>query len=56
MTEEWRPGTVRYPDTREPGAWVVSSPGDALYSGAIFCATEYWRDGKWLPMWSEDDA
>lgn len=55
MSEDWPPGTIRYPDTRGPGTWVVACPRDALYSLATMLATEFWQDGQWKPMWADDD-
>jgi hypothetical protein len=48
-----RPGSVRY---KRDGEWIVTSPGDPLYSTALFCAEEALTDNGWEPMFGEDNG
>lgn len=38
-------GDVRY---LRDGEWIVVNRHDLYYSGAVFCAEEWWLDGRWV--------
>lgn len=40
VRETHRPGTLRHQN--HSGEWVVTSPGNPLYSTATMAATQYW--------------
>jgi len=47
-------GAVRH---KRDGEWVVTSPGDAMYSTAIMLAVEYWNidRGEWVLIFEDGD-
>lgn len=44
-------GSVRYKDWL--GEWRMASPGDSLYSLALFLGEEWWDGDKWVEVESE---
>lgn len=53
MTATYRAGSLRYtnPETKES---TVYQPGDPLFSTAVMIAQEYWKNGKWLPIFEDE--
>jgi hypothetical protein len=42
-----RGGSVRY---KRDGQWIITNPGDPLYSAALFSAEEAYTDNGWEPI------
>ena len=47
------PGTVRH---KAGPHWIVTSPGEPLYSTATMCATEFWTGVEWRSIWPVEDG
>ena len=50
--ENYPAGTIRYKDGE--GKYIITSPHDPLYSTATMAVEEYWKDGKWWPLFGEE--
>lgn len=46
-----RSGSLRH---QRDGQWIMTSPGDSLYSLAQFVATEFWNGDTWVKIAEAD--
>lgn len=54
MSDEPREGSVRFLDTRT-NEYRMAEPGSMWFSTITMAAEEVYLDGRWQPIWGEDN-
>lgn len=50
-----RPGAVRHRDPLDKERWIMTNPGDLMFSTATMFAEEYYSSNGWKRIFEEDD-